>query len=88
MAFFFLTVFIGNIFDTYVNDSIQSGGFFSQFKHACQYFWLFTGIMVANMVLYYLAIYLLRKIRDTAYVDDPSQLTQPQPNKELQEELH
>jgi POT family proton-dependent oligopeptide transporter len=63
MAIFFLTVFVGNIFVSYVNNSIEGHGFFSQFTGA-SYFWLFTGIMAANTVLYYAAIYGL-KIRDT-----------------------
>jgi proton-dependent oligopeptide transporter, POT family len=63
MAIFFLTVFAGNYFVSLVNDSIQSHGFFSQFTGA-SYFWLFTGIMAANTVLYYAAIYGF-KIRDT-----------------------
>jgi POT family proton-dependent oligopeptide transporter len=64
MAIFFLTVFAGNIFDSYVNNNIQHGGFFSHYTGA-SYYWLFSGIMLANAVLYYLAIYAL-KIRDTA----------------------
>jgi POT family proton-dependent oligopeptide transporter len=63
MAVFFLTVFVGNIFVSFVNNNIQSHGFFSQFTGA-SYFWLFTGIMVANTLLYYAAIYGL-KIKDT-----------------------
>ncbi len=64
MSIFFLTVFFGNIFVTLVNNSIQDHGFFGQFTGA-SYFWLFTGIIAANTVLYYIAIYAL-KIRDTA----------------------
>ena len=64
MSIFFLTVFFGNYFDKFVNDNIQSHGFISQFTGA-SYFWLFTGIVVANTILYYIAIYLF-KLRDTA----------------------
>lgn len=67
MAIFFFTVFLGNILVTYINSNIQSGGFFSHYKGA-SYFWLFTGIMAVNAVLYYLAIYLF-KIKDTVTVD-------------------
>lgn len=67
MAIFFFTVFLGNILVTYINSNIQSGGFFSYYKGA-SYFWLFTGIMAVNAVLYYLAIYLF-KIKDTVTVD-------------------
>ncbi|MFN8308551.1 MAG: MFS transporter [Chitinophagales bacterium] len=70
MAIFFLTVFLGNILVTYINNNIQAGGFFSHYKGA-NYFWLFTGIMVVNMVLYYAAIYIF-KISDTAPVETPA----------------
>ncbi len=63
MALFFLTVFVGNIFDSFVNNNIQHGGFFSHYSGA-SYYWLFAGIMAANAVVYYVVIYLL-KIRDT-----------------------
>ncbi len=62
MSIFFLTIFLGNIFDSFINNNIENGGFFSQFKHA-QYYIMFTGLMAANAVLYYIAIYAL-KIKD------------------------
>jgi len=55
MAVFFFTVFLGNILVSFINSNIQSGGFFSHYKGA-SYFWLFTGIMLANAVLYYIAV--------------------------------
>jgi POT family proton-dependent oligopeptide transporter len=64
MAIFLFTVAGGNYFVAGVNNSIQNHGFFGQFTGA-SYYWLFAGIMAANMVLYYIAIYAL-KIRDTA----------------------
>jgi POT family proton-dependent oligopeptide transporter len=70
MSFFFLTVFIGNLFDSYVNNNIENGGFFSRFQHA-DYFLLFTGIMIVNTILYYIAIYAL-KIKDTVLVETNS----------------
>jgi len=63
MGLFWFTVFLGNILVTYINSNIQAGGFFSHYQGA-NYFWLFTGIMVVNAVLYYLAIYVF-KIKDT-----------------------
>ena len=74
MAIFFFTVFVGNILVSYINNNIQSGGFFSHYQGA-SYFWLFTGIMAVNAVLYYAAIYLL-KIRDTVTTE------------QMQDELH
>ncbi len=67
MAIFFFTVFLGNILVSYINNNIQSGGFFSHYKGA-SYFWLFAGIMAVNVVLYYLAIYVF-KIKDTVTVE-------------------
>ena len=63
MAVFMLTVFAGNLFDAQVNDSIQSHGFFGQFTGA-SYYLLFSGIVAANTVLYYIAIWAF-KIKDT-----------------------
>jgi POT family proton-dependent oligopeptide transporter len=63
MAVFFMTVFLGNILVSLINDNIQAGGFFSYYSGA-SYFWLFAGIMAVNSVLYYLAINIL-KIKDT-----------------------
>lgn len=56
MAVFFFTMFLGNILVSFVNNNIQAGGFFSHYKGA-DYFWLFTGIMAVNSLLYYLAVY-------------------------------
>jgi POT family proton-dependent oligopeptide transporter len=63
MAIFFLTIFLGDYLDKYINDNIQAGGFFSHYQGA-SYFWLFTGVMAANALIYYVVIHLL-KIRDT-----------------------
>jgi len=67
MSIFLFTVFVGNMFDVYVNGNTESGGFFSRFKHA-DYFLLFTGIMAVNTALYYVAIYAF-KIKDTVFVE-------------------
>lgn len=62
MAIFFFTVFIGNMLVVKINQSIQADGFFSHYKGA-DYFWVFTGIMAINAVLYYTVLYVF-KIRD------------------------
>lgn len=67
MGLFWFTVFLGNILVAYINNNIQAGGFFSYYKGA-SYFWLFTGIMAVNALLYYIAIYIF-KIRDTTTVE-------------------
>ncbi|HEY0261625.1 MAG TPA: MFS transporter [Chitinophagales bacterium] len=62
MAIFFFTVFLGNMLVVKINQSIQEGGFFSHYKGA-NYFWVFTGIMAVNAVLFYAALYVF-KIKD------------------------
>ena len=62
MAIFFFTVFVGNMLVVQINQSIQAGGFFSHYKGA-EYFWVFTGIMVVNALLYYITLWIL-KIKD------------------------
>lgn len=52
MSLFFFTVFIGNILVSFINNSIHSGGVFSQFSGA-DYFLLFAGMMAANALLYF-----------------------------------
>lgn len=70
MSIFFLTVFLGNILVSYINNNIQNGGFFSHYQGA-SYFWLFTGIMAVNTVLYYAAIFIF-KIKDTVTTEQMS----------------
>lgn len=67
MAVFFFTMFLGNILVSYINNNIQAGGFFSHYKGA-DYFWLFTGIMAVNSLLYYLAVYFFN-IKDAVTVE-------------------
>lgn len=62
MAIFFFTVFVGNMLVVKINQNIQVGGFFSQYKGA-GYFWVFTGIMAVNALLYYITLWLF-KIKD------------------------
>lgn len=62
MAIFFFTVFVGNMLVVQINKSIQDSGFFSRYKGA-DYFWLFTGIMAVNAVLFYVACRIF-KIKD------------------------
>lgn len=55
MSLFFFTVFIGNILVSFINNSIHSGGVFSQFSGA-DYFLLFAGMMAANALLYFATV--------------------------------
>ena len=52
-AIFYLTVTVGNLFVSLVNNSIASGGFFAQLEGA-SYFWFFCGLMAAFAVLFML----------------------------------
>lgn len=51
MAFWLLTVSVGNYLVSAINGNIQAHGFFSQFTGA-GYYWLFCGVMAATTVLY------------------------------------
>lgn len=52
MAFYMLTVSLGNYFVSLVNKSIANGGIFAQF-HGASYFWLFVGIISATTLIYF-----------------------------------
>jgi POT family proton-dependent oligopeptide transporter len=62
MSLFFFTVFLGNFLVVGIHKSIQAGGFFSQFSGA-KFFLLFSGIMLANTILYYITVYAF-KLKD------------------------
>ena len=51
MASYLLTVTIGNVLVSVIQNNIKGGGFFAQF-HGAGFFWLFTGICVANAVVF------------------------------------
>ncbi len=51
MACYLLTVTIGNVLVSVIQNNIKSGGFFSQFQGA-DFYWLFTGICAATAVVF------------------------------------
>jgi proton-dependent oligopeptide transporter, POT family len=51
MASYLLTVTLGNVLVSVIQNNIKSGGFFAQF-HGAGFFWLFTGICAATAVLF------------------------------------
>ncbi|MEO6524364.1 MAG: hypothetical protein ABIN91_21950 [Mucilaginibacter sp.] len=51
IAIWLLTTALGNLFTALVNQSIATGGFFSQFKGA-GYYWFFTGLLGVFIVIY------------------------------------
>ena len=53
MASYLLTVTIGNVLVSVIQNNIKSGGFFAQF-HGAGFFWLFTGICAATAVVFML----------------------------------
>ncbi len=53
MAFFFLTVFFGNIFVSLLNNLMQSSSFFAQLNGG-NYYLFFMGIMTVNALLFFL----------------------------------
>lgn len=51
MACFLLTVTVGNLIVSIIQNNIKNGGFFAQF-HGADFFWLFTGICFATAILF------------------------------------
>ncbi|RZK75051.1 MAG: MFS transporter, partial [Pedobacter sp.] len=66
-AIWLLTVAIGNMFTALVNTSISTGGFFSKYQGA-DYYWLFTGIITAFIVVY---LFVSPRIKERSYIIDP-----------------
>ena len=59
MAFFFLTVFFGNIFVSLLNNLMQSSSFFAQLNGG-NYYLFFMGIMTVNALLFFLFARMLK----------------------------
>lgn len=53
MSFWLLTVSLGNILVSLINNSKVRGGFFAQFEGA-NYYWLFLGIIAVVFVIYFI----------------------------------
>ena len=51
MSFWLFTVFVGDLFDTLVNQNINDGGFLSHLKGA-DFYWFFTAILAAFTIVY------------------------------------
>jgi proton-dependent oligopeptide transporter, POT family len=51
MASYLLTVTLGNVVVSIIQNNIKASGFFAQF-HGASFFWLFTGICAANAILF------------------------------------
>jgi proton-dependent oligopeptide transporter, POT family len=64
MAFWWLTVSIGNYFVSLINKSISQGGFFSQL-HGTNYYLFFIGVLVVFTLAYFI---LSRKFVEKSYL--------------------
>jgi proton-dependent oligopeptide transporter, POT family len=51
MASYLLTVTIGNVLVSVIQNNIKSGGFFAKY-HGADFFWLFTAICVVNAIVF------------------------------------
>jgi POT family proton-dependent oligopeptide transporter len=59
MAFWLLTVSLGNYLVSYINSSIQHKGFFSQYTGA-SYYWFFCGVLTVTTLLYFVVAYFIK----------------------------
>jgi POT family proton-dependent oligopeptide transporter len=66
-AIWLLTVALGNLFDVYINNSIKSHGYFSQFSVAGIY-WIFIGITGGFVLLFMLVS---PRLKERNYITDP-----------------
>lgn len=64
MAFYMLTVSLGNYLVSLINKSMATGGFFAQF-HGAAYYWLFVGIVTATTIIF---IITLRNFKEHTYL--------------------
>jgi len=64
MACYLLSVTMGNVIVSVIQNNIKSGGFFAQF-HGAGFFWLFTGICFAAALLFML---ISPRIKEKSYI--------------------
>lgn len=64
MACWLITVTIGNVIVSVVQNNIKDGGFFAQF-HGAGFFWLFTGICFATAILFMI---ISPRIKERSYI--------------------
>lgn len=65
MAFFLMTVFVGDIFDTFVNENIAHGGFLSSLEGNASFYWFFLAILGVVTVIF---IIVSRYIKEKSYL--------------------
>jgi proton-dependent oligopeptide transporter, POT family len=64
MACYLLTVTLGNVLVSVIQNNIKDGGFFAQF-HGAGFYWLFTGICAATAVIF---MFVSPRIKEKSYV--------------------
>lgn len=64
MACWLITVTLGNVLVSVIQNNIKDGGFFAQFEGA-SFFWLFTGICAVTAVLF---ILISPRIKERSYI--------------------
>ena len=64
MACWLITVTLGNVLVSVIQNNIKDGGFFAQFQGA-DFFWLFTGICAVTAVLFML---ISPRIKEKSYI--------------------
>ena len=64
MACWLLTVTMGNVLVSVIQNNIKGGGFFAQF-HGADFFWLFTGICFVTAVLFMI---ISPRIKERSYI--------------------
>ena len=64
MACFLITVTLGNVLVSVIQNNIKDGGFFAQF-HGADFYWLFTGICFATALLFML---ISPRIKERSYI--------------------
>jgi proton-dependent oligopeptide transporter, POT family len=64
MACYLLSVTLGNVLVSVIQNNIKGGGYFAQFKGA-SFFWLFTGICAVTAVLFML---ISPRIKEKSYI--------------------
>ncbi len=64
MACYLVSVTLGNVLVSVIQNNIKAGGFFAQFEGA-KFFWLFTGICAATAVLFMI---ISPRIKEKSYI--------------------
>ncbi len=67
MAFFLMTVFVGDFFVTLVNVNIENHGFLESLEGQASYYWFFLGILAVFAIVY---MFVSRLVKEKSYLVD------------------